>query len=60
MNMVELKLKPFVKCLVLKVGLFETEIIDEYNFSINDEKGINDFETKYYDKEDCILVRIDM
>lgn len=40
MNMVELKLKPFVKCLVLKVGLFETEIIDEYNFSINDEKGL--------------------
>lgn len=58
--MVELKLKSFVKCLVLKVGLFETEIIDECNFSINDEKRIDDFETKYYDKEDCILVRINM
>lgn len=33
-NMVEIEMAPFVKCVILKVGLFETEIVDERNFNI--------------------------
>ena len=35
--MKKITLKPFVKYIVLKVGLFESEIIDEANFSAGDK-----------------------
>ena len=59
-NMIEIEMVPFVKCLILKVGLFETEIIDERNFSIFDEKGLLDFESKYCDDINYVSVTIDM
>ena len=59
-QMVELKINPFIKCIAIKLGLFESEIIDEYNFGIHEEDKIEAFEKKYCALEDCIVVRIDM
>lgn len=58
--MVEIEMAPFVKCVILKVGLFETEIVDERNFNIYDETGILDFESKYCNEINYVSVMIDM
>lgn len=54
------EMKQFVKYVVLKVGLFESEIIDEQNFDINDTYGIMNFKRQYIYKDDCMIVKIDM
>lgn len=59
-QMIELEMKPFIKYIVLKVDLFESEIIDEINFGINEEYKILKFKEKYIRRDDCILVKIEM
>ena len=55
------EIQPFVKYVVLKVDLlFETEIIDEANFSVNDIFAIERFKRKYIYRDDCTIVKIDM
>ena len=57
----KLEIQPFVKYLVLKVDLLlETEIIDEVNFSTNDEYAIMQFKNKYIYRDDCVIVKVDM
>ena len=57
----KLEIQPFVKYLVLKVDLLlETEIIDEANFSTNDEFAIMQFKNKYIYRDDCVIVKVDM
>lgn len=57
----KLEIQPFVKYLVLKVDLLlETEIIDEANFSTNDEYAIMQFKNKYIYRDDCVIVKVDM
>ena len=58
--MSKLEMSPFVKYVVLKVDLFETEIIDEQNFDAEDEVGIMRFKRKYNHMDECMIVRIDM
>lgn len=57
---VTLKLDPFIRCIALKVGLFESEIIDERNFGLADEDAILTFEEKYCYRDDCIVVKVEM
>jgi len=59
-NMVEFKIRPFTKCVVLKLDIFETHIIDEANFSISDKEGVEKFLSKYIDNDDYIVVEVDM
>lgn len=59
-EMTTYEMKQFVKYVVLKVGLFESEIIDEQNFDINDTYGIMNFKRQYIYKDDCMIVKIDM
>ncbi|MGN0432835.1 MAG: hypothetical protein ACI4EQ_10830 [Lachnospiraceae bacterium] len=54
------ELHHFVKYIVLKVDLFESEIIDEQHFAISDEVGIARLKRKYNRRDDCVLVRIEM
>ena len=56
----EFKMQPFVKYVVLRVGLFESEIIDEANFSIEEIFDIMQFKRKYTNKDDCVIVEIKM
>ena len=56
----ELEMKPFVKYVVLKVDLFETEIIDEQNFTYEDKVGIMKFKRKYNRADEYMIVKIDM
>ena len=57
----KLEIQPFVKYLVLKVDLLlETEIIDEANFSTNDEYAIMQFKNKYIYRDDCVILKVDM
>lgn len=58
--MKEFKMQPFVKYVVLKVGLFESEIIDEANFSIEAKFDIMQFKRKYIRRDDCFIVEIEM
>lgn len=58
--MKKITLRPFVKYIVLKIGLFESEIIDEANFSANDKAEIMKFERKYIDRDDCYIAKVDM
>lgn len=47
--------------MVLKIDiLFESEIIDEANFAINDIFAIKQFKRKYISRDDCVIVKIDM
>ncbi len=55
-----LELQPFIKYVVLKVDLFESEIIDEQHFDPSDEVGIARLKRKYNRRDDCVLVRIEM
>lgn len=54
------ELQPFVKYVVLKVDIFESEIIDEQNFGINEEFAIMQFKRKYVRWDDCVIVKIEM
>lgn len=56
----EYVLTEWVKYIVLRVGLFESEIIDEENFSAIDEFGIMRFKQKYIQNDDYVIVRIEM
>lgn len=59
--MEEITIRPFVKYIVLKVDLLlETEVIDEYNFGVDDEFAIMQFKRKYIDRDDCVIVGIEM
>lgn len=59
--MMELKIQPFIKLLVLKIDLLmETEIVDEENFAFNDEFAIAQFKLKYINRDDCVIVKVEM
>lgn len=59
--MMELEIRPFVKYVVLKVDLLlETEIVAEENFAINDEFAIAQFKRKYINRDDCVIVRVEV
>jgi len=61
MNMRKIELQPFVKYIVLKVDLLmEAEIVDEENFAIDDEFGILRFKRKYVNRDDCVIVKVEM
>ena len=49
-----------MKYIVLKVGIFESEIIDEQNFDAADEMGIMKFKRKYIKDDECVLVEVEM
>ena len=56
-----LQIDPFVKYLVLQTDLlYETKIIAESNFSIYDKKGIMRFINKYSERDDCVIVEVEM
>ena len=54
------EVQDFVKYIVLKVDIFETEIIDERNFGIDEEFEIMKFKKEYIRRDDCVIVKIDM
>lgn len=56
--MTEVKVRPFIKYIALKVDLFGSEIIDEKNFGINEEDEMMDFKNRYVRKDGCILVKV--
>lgn len=56
----EYPFKKWVKYIVLKVGIFESEIIDEQNFDAADEMGIMKFKRKYIKDDECVLVEVEM
>lgn len=57
----KLDLVPYVKYVVLKVDLLlEAEIIDEENFALDDEFGILRFKRKYVNRDDCVIVKVEM
>lgn len=56
----EYYLTEWVKYVVLKVGLFESQIIDEENFAATDELGIMRFKQKYIRNDDYVIVRVEM
>lgn len=59
--MKKFEMPPFVKYVVLKVDLlYETEVIDEANFSPDDEFAIRQFKSKYIRRDDCVIVKVDM
>lgn len=59
--MKELKIQPFIKLIVLKVDLLmESEIVAEENFALDDEFAIEKFRRKYINRDDCVIVKIEM
>ncbi len=57
----KIEIQPYIKYIVLKVDLLlETEIVDEENFAMNDEFGIRQFKRKYINRDDCVLVKVEM
>lgn len=59
-QMRKIEFKPYVKYVVLKVGPFESEIIDEKNFGTEDAFEISGFKRLYCRRDDCVIVKIDM
>lgn len=55
-SMREFKMQSFVKYVVLKIDLFESEIIDEANFGIDEKFNIMQFKRKYNRRDDCVIV----
>lgn len=55
-----MNMKPFVKYVILKVDLFESEIIDERNFAVDEKFEIARFTRKYIYRDDCVIVKVDM
>lgn len=60
MPMRRFTIKPFTKYVIIKVGLFESKIIDECNIGTEDEWKLTDFKEKYMDRNDCVIVKINM
>lgn len=60
MPMRRFTIKPFTKYVIIRVGLFESKIIDECNMGTEDEEKLIDFKTKYMDRDDCVIVKINM
>lgn len=59
--MMELEIQPFIKLIVLKVDLLlETEVVAEENFAADDEFGIMQFKKKYVNRDDYVIVKIEM
>lgn len=59
--MEEIMIQPFIKYIVLKIDLLmETEVIDECNFAIDDEFSIAQFKRQYIDRDDCVIVGVEM
>jgi len=57
----ELEIQPFVKIIVLKVDLLmESEVVDEENFAVDDEFAIMQFKRKYINRDDCMIVKVEM
>lgn len=56
----EYLLTEWVKYVVLRIGLFESEIVDEENFAATDELGIMMFKQKYIRDDDYVIVRVEM
>lgn len=52
--------KPYVKYLVIKVDMFQSELIDEMNFDPNDKENIATFIAKYNEYDNLYIVRIEM
>ena len=50
----------YIKLIVLKINPFFSEIIDEKNFNITEEFAIAQFKRKYINRDDCVIVKIDM
>ena len=60
-TMRELKIQPFIRLIVLKVDLLmESEIVAEENFALDDEFAIEKFKREYIDRDDCVIVKIEM
>ncbi len=59
-NMRTFQLKSYVKYIVLKIDIFESEIIDEQNFSSDDTFSITRFKKKYSRRDDCMIVEVEM
>lgn len=58
-KMIKLTCKPYVKYMVIKIDMFQSELVDEMNFDPNDEFAIATFKRKY--KDDCYqIVIVDM
>lgn len=55
----QINMVPYAKFIVLKVDMFQTEIIDEKNFDFKDIFGIESFKRKY-DNSKYKIIRIDM
>lgn len=53
-------LTEWVKYIVLRIGLFESEIIDEENFAVTDKFGIMRFKQKYIRNDDYVIVEVEM
>lgn len=56
----EYEIQPFIKYVVLKVDIFESEIIDERNFGIDEEFAIMKFKRKYIKRDDCVIVKVEV
>lgn len=50
----------YIKLIILKVSPFETEIVDESNFGLEDEYEMIQFQRKYLRCDDCVIVKVDM
>lgn len=49
----------YTKVIVLHIDDFETTIVDEHNFGINDSIAIDDFKEQYNPKEFlCVTVNV--
>lgn len=42
---------PYIKIIVIKVGVFESEIVNEKHFGVNDSKEISEFYNNYRGNE---------
>lgn len=56
----KLEMQSYVKYVVLKIDIFESEIIDEKNFGIYEEFEIMRFKKKYINRDDCVIVKVEM
>lgn len=58
--MITLEYDHFLKVIVLQIDDFESTIIDEHNFSLNDKSRILKFKQPYLRRDDCHIVEIEM
>ena len=55
-----LEYNDYIKLIVLKITPFFSEIIDEKNFNMTEEFAITQFKRKYINRDDCVIVKVDM